>query len=322
VNCSEFVVSSGFIAAERRQKSCNITARMVVVKSMQTRFHAIGKQKHTRLALIFLAWTAYGVFFASQSFIRQGILSGFGNLPRHLIPWLLCAYCWAVLTPLVIRLASRFPIAKGRFLQAFFVHFPAAVVLSLVQLGLYSAIVGLISGSGVNRALALYRELILAEFHQGVLVYFLLIAIYSAHQFLFKPERNQTQELTVADVAEKTEQPTVAHSEYLSRVSIKVNGRIVLLNVDDVEWIASEGNYVSLHSKGKAYLLRETMDGIEEKLDPDAFVRLRRSTIVRIGKIHELHPTSKGEFEVVLNDGTKLSSTRRYRKNLQTALKV
>jgi two-component system, LytTR family, response regulator len=79
---------------------------------------------------------------------------------------------------------------------------------------------------------------------------------------------------------------------------------------------------VSLHSKGKAYLLRETMDGIEEKLDPDAFVRLRRSTIVRIGKIQELHPTSKGEFEVVLNDGTRLSSTRRYRKNLQTALKV
>jgi two-component system LytT family response regulator len=110
--------------------------------------------------------------------------------------------------------------------------------------------------------------------------------------------------------------------EYLSRVSIKINGRIVLLNVGDVDWITSEGNYVSLHSKGKSYLLRETMDRIEKKLDPTAFVRLRRSTIVRINQIKELHPASKGEFEVVLNDGTKLSSTRRYRKNLQTVLKV
>ena len=89
-----------------------------------------------------------------------------------------------------------------------------------------------------------------------------------------------------------------------------------------MEWITSEGNYVNLHSKGKAYLLRETMDRMQEKLDQEAFVRLRRSTIVRIDQIQELHPMSKGEFEVLLKDGTRLSSTRRYRKNLQTALKV
>jgi len=281
---------------------------------MQTRFHAIGKQTYIRLALIFLAWTAYGVFFASQSIIRQGISRG---LARHLVPWLLCAYCWAVLTPLVLRLASRFPFAKDRFGQAFFVHIPAAVGLSLLQLGLYSAVATLLSGSGLNRAIGLYRELVLEEFHQSVLVYALIIAIYSAHQYLFKPDRIETQSAAV-----DTEQQTISPAEYLSRVSIKVNGRIVLLNIEDVEWITSEGNYVSLHSKAKAYLLRETMDRIEKKLDPDAFVRLRRSTIVRIDQIQELHPTSQGEFEVILKDGTRLSSSRRYRKNLQTALKV
>ena len=289
---------------------------------MQTRFHAIGKQSYIRLGLIFLAWTAYGVFFASQSIIRQGVSKGFANLPRHLVPWLLCAYCWALLTPLVLRVASRFPFTKGRFVQAFFVHIPTAVVLALMQLGLYSAVASLLSGSGVSRAFGLYRELVLEEFHQSVLVYALIIAIYSAHQFLFKPSRIETQEAVVDGTDDKTEQLTTAPTEYLSRVSIKVNGRIVLLNIEDVEWITSEGNYVSLHRTGRTYLLRETMDRIEKKLDPDAFVRLRRSTIVRINHIQELHPTSKGEFEVLLKDGTRLSSTRRYRKNLQTALKV
>ena len=288
-------------------------------KPMQTRLHAIGKQSYIRLAIIFLAWTAYGVFFASQSIIRQGISKGFANLPRHLVPWLLCAYCWALLTPLVIRLASRFPFAKGRFLHAFLVHIPAAVGISLLQLSLYSGVAAFISGSGINRALALYRELVLEEFHQGVLVYLLIIAIYSAHHFLFKTDRSATQRSVVEGIDDKTEQQTVPVAEYLSRVSIKVNGRIVLLNIEDVEWITSEGNYVS---KCKAYLLRETMDRIEKKLDPNAFVRLRRSTIVRIDQIQELHPTSKGEFEVLLKDGTRLSSTRRYRKNLQSALKV
>jgi len=276
---------------------------------MQTRLHAIGKQSYIRLGLIFLAWTAYGIFFASQSLIRQGVSRGFSDLPRHLFPWLLCAYCWAVLTPLVLRLAARFPFVGVPFLRAFFVHIPAAVCFSLLQLGLYSVVATFLSGRGMYRAVGLYRELVVEEFHQSVLVYSLIIAIYSAHQFFFRPDRVETTR-------------TVEPPEYLSRVSIKINGRIVLLNVDDVEWITSEGNYVSLHSKGKSYLLRETMDRIEKKLDPAAFVRLRRSTIVRINQIKELHPASKGEFEVVLSDGTKLSSTRRYRKNLQTALKV
>jgi DNA-binding LytR/AlgR family response regulator len=213
-----------------------------------------------------------------------------------------------VLTPLVLRLAARFPFSKQRFLPAFLVHIPAAVCFSLLQLGLYSVVATFLSGRGMNRAVGLYRELVVEEFHQSVLVYALIIAIYSAHQFFFKPDRVETR--------------IVEPVEYLSRVSIKINGRIVLLNVGDVDWITSEGNYVSLHSKAKSYLLRETMDRIEKKLDPTAFVRLRRSTIVRINQIKELHPASKGEFEVVLNDGTKLSSTRRYRKNLQTVLKV
>jgi DNA-binding LytR/AlgR family response regulator len=289
---------------------------------MQQRFRAIGKQSYSRLGLIFLAWTAYGVFFASQSMIRGGIGRGFADLPRHLLPWLLCAYCWALLTPLVLRLASRFRFAKGRFLRAFFVHIPAAVGFAFIQLGLYSIVATFLSGSGTQRAIGLYKELVLEEFHQGVLVYFLIIAIYSAHQFLFKPEPIEVPHSAVEGVDEQTEQRLTVPAEYLSRVSIKVNGRIVLLNIEDVEWITSEGNYVSLHSKCKAYLLRETMDRIEKKLDPASFVRLRRSTIVRIDEIQELHPTAKGEFEVLLKDGTRLSSSRRYRKNLQTALKV
>jgi hypothetical protein len=101
----------------------------------------------------------------------------------------LCAYCWAVLTPLVIRLASRFPFAKGRFVRAFAVHVPAAVGFSLAQLGLYSVVASVISGFAVSRAVGFYKELVLEEFHQSVLVYSLIIAIYSARHFFFKPDR-------------------------------------------------------------------------------------------------------------------------------------
>ncbi len=108
---------------------------------------------------------------------------------------------------------------------------------------------------------------------------------------------------------------------YLERVAVKEAGRITFVDVDEIDWISSDGNYVQLHAKGKTHLLRETMDGIERKLNPQKFLRLRRSTIVRIEQIKELHPLFNGEFEIILKNETKLSSSRRYRQNLDALLK-
>ncbi len=108
---------------------------------------------------------------------------------------------------------------------------------------------------------------------------------------------------------------------FLERIVIKEQGRIVFLDVNEINWIGSEGNYVKLHTKTKTYLLRETMDNLESKLNPQNFLRLRRSTIVRIAEIKELQPLFKSEFVVVLKDGTNLSSSRRYRQNLDALLK-
>ncbi len=110
--------------------------------------------------------------------------------------------------------------------------------------------------------------------------------------------------------------------KYLERIAIKENGRVTFLNIDEILWISSEGNYVGLHTKGETHLLRETMDAIERKLDSRKFLRLRRSTIVRIEQIKELYPLFNGEFEVVLKSGAKLSSSRRYRQNLDALLKT
>lgn len=109
--------------------------------------------------------------------------------------------------------------------------------------------------------------------------------------------------------------------EYLRRIVVKENGRVFFLDAGEIDWISAEGNYVGLHAKNKTHLVRETMDGIELKLNPREFLRVRRSTIVRIEQIRELQPLFKGEFVIVLKDGAKLSSSRRYRHNLDALLK-
>jgi two-component system LytT family response regulator len=108
--------------------------------------------------------------------------------------------------------------------------------------------------------------------------------------------------------------------KFLTRISVKENGRIRLLAVEKIDWISSLGNYIEIHAGREKFVLRETMDGIAQKLDPSEFVRIRRSTIVQIGRIKELQPLFNGEYAVVLTDGIELSSSRRYRKNLEALL--
>jgi two-component system LytT family response regulator len=88
------------------------------------------------------------------------------------------------------------------------------------------------------------------------------------------------------------------------------------LKIDDVDWIETAANYVELHAGKQSYLLRETLNSLDEKLDPHHFVRVHRSSIVNLDRIQELQSWSHGDFMIVLKDGTKLRMSRRYKQNL------
>ena len=107
---------------------------------------------------------------------------------------------------------------------------------------------------------------------------------------------------------------------YSERLVVKTGGRVFFLNTDEIDWIEAEGNYVSIHTGKKAYLLRETISSLEAQLDPKDFVRIHRSAIANINRIKELQPWSHGEYHVILHDGTQLTLSRSYRDNLQSAL--
>lgn len=108
--------------------------------------------------------------------------------------------------------------------------------------------------------------------------------------------------------------------EYLERVAVKVKERVIFLKTDEIDWAESEDNYVRLHRKKEAYLVRGTLSNLASKLDPAKFVRIRRSTVVNVGHIKELRPLFNSEYIIVMEDGTQLQSSRRFRKNLDLLL--
>jgi two-component system LytT family response regulator len=111
-----------------------------------------------------------------------------------------------------------------------------------------------------------------------------------------------------------------AGNRYLERLVIKAGGRIYFLDTREIDWIEAEGNYVSVHSAKKSHLLRETISSLESQLDPKKFVRIHRSSIVRLDFIQELQPWFHGEYRVILHDGTQLTLSRNHRDKLQEAL--
>lgn len=110
--------------------------------------------------------------------------------------------------------------------------------------------------------------------------------------------------------------------DYLTRLMIKVAGRVTLLKVEEIDFIEADGNYAKLHVGRKSHLLREKMHDLEGRLDPAKFVRIHRSVIVNLDRIKEMHPHFNGDYIVVLEDGRKLRLSRTRRENLEARLKA
>lgn len=101
------------------------------------------------------------------------------------------------------------------------------------------------------------------------------------------------------------------------RMVVRTGGRVVFLDVGEIDWIEAAANYVKLHVGQESYSLREGIGRIAERLDSDRFVRIHRSVIVNANKIKELQPCDSGEYIAVLKNGKELSCSRGYHTQLQ-----
>jgi two-component system LytT family response regulator len=104
------------------------------------------------------------------------------------------------------------------------------------------------------------------------------------------------------------------------RLIVRSAGRVTFLRIHEIDWIEAADYYVCLHTGERTHLLRRTLADMEKDLDPHAFCRIHRSTIVNLARVRELRTDSNGEYEVVLHDATALRLSRSYRQALQTLL--
>jgi two-component system LytT family response regulator len=104
------------------------------------------------------------------------------------------------------------------------------------------------------------------------------------------------------------------------RFAIRNGRRIFFVTANEVEWIEAQGDYAALHVSGKTHLLREPLHILERRLDTSTFIRIHRSTIVRLDRIAEMQALANRDCLLRLKDGTSLRVSRSYSDRLQEAL--
>ncbi len=111
-------------------------------------------------------------------------------------------------------------------------------------------------------------------------------------------------------------QDDAGDSRWASRIMVRERDSIRFVPVAEIDWLEGAGNYVRVHAGSDSHLVRATLTGLSERLDPRRFVRIHRSTIVNVDRIREVQPWAGGDYVAILHDGETLKVSRSYRDDL------
>jgi two-component system, LytTR family, response regulator len=109
---------------------------------------------------------------------------------------------------------------------------------------------------------------------------------------------------------------------YLDRIGVETKGKVHFIPVRDIDYIAASGPYAELVVAGRKHVIREAMQTLEDRLDPNRFMRVHRSAIVQLDRVDSLLRAPGGDYEIQLKDGTKLRVSRGKREELADKLGV
>ena len=120
--------------------------------------------------------------------------------------------------------------------------------------------------------------------------------------------------------ASATQAAPLAKPRYLDRLAVQMRGRMLVVPVEQIDYITASGVYAEVVAGKNRYLIRESLSALEEQLDPEEFMRIHRSEIVRLDRIEMLVRAGGADHEVQLKDGTRLRVGRSRRDELEQKL--
>ena len=245
-------------------------------------------------------WSALGGIASVQLYLAHQRLGpdpwGWGQALEASLPaW----YLWGLLSLVVVWLARRFQVDRANFGRHFFIHLGGSLDIALLQLVAAVGIQDLLHAAA-GRPYPFAQKLVddfTLFFHWNVLIYWAIVAVVHAYDYHHALEQRRV-------------------TRPADRLLVEDDGRSFFVRTADVDWIEATKNYVRLHVGDRTHLLRSTLTALEQRLDPERFRRINRSAVVNLDRVRELQPWFHGDAIVILQTGTRVTLSRRYRDNL------
>ncbi len=211
-----------------------------------------------------------------------------------------------MLVPAIGWWVARFPFVRGRVAVSLAAHLVATVPFSLMHTAGMVWVRELAYRSiGAHYDFGPFWANWLYEYRKDWLSYFLILGILLA-------VRTYGLWLDARD----RERPPAAAALPLGRLLVRKRNREFILDVDGIDRIEADGNYVTVHSGGESYRVRESLEGLATRLGAERFARVHRAHVVNIDRIREIQPWENGDYRILLKDGSFLNFSRRYRSRL------
>jgi len=156
-----------------------------------------------------------------------------------------------------------------------------------------------------------YFELIY-EYRKDLWSFILIIAVFKLYQYVLSQTGGEVQEPNI--------EPTDTKQPRIQRLVIKKLGKEFIVDVVDIEWLESCGNYVNLHSQGRIYPMRTTLGSLITQLSAQGFSRIHRSYAINIAKLTSIETQSSGDSIITLDNGKELNLSRRYKAQFKQRL--
>ncbi|HRE59476.1 MAG TPA: LytTR family DNA-binding domain-containing protein [Micropepsaceae bacterium] len=217
-------------------------------------------------------------------------------------------------TPAVTALVRRYPVQAGRMAGRIALHVAAALGIALTLI-LISCVLAPLTGVGDTRPF-----LDTVSNHVAANVFPLTFATLALDAIVHWFRATVTDGASAGLALQPGALPRDAAAPYLSRAHVMNRGRVVVVELGDVDWIETQGNYLALHVGSATHLVREPMARFEANLDPAKFVRIHRRLMVAVDRVRAIAPHANGDVLVLLRDGTELKASRSYRDRLRLRL--
>jgi two-component system response regulator AlgR len=133
-----------------------------------------------------------------------------------------------------------------------------------------------------------------------------------AVDYVLKPVTPDRLERAVARALARRGERAEQGGDWLTEFWVPYRSELLRIAAADVDRIDAERDYVRLHVGERSYLLLQTVTGLEARLDPQRFIRLHRSTILRRDRITGLRHDGLGVWSAELADGPAVRIGRTY----------